>query len=204
MYNISNKRKQADWLRACKRAQKRGPLQCKNCQTTWTPILLSKLEKGQYKTTCSLLCTKELQKKIGSNARSKLWQDREKMITISSLAGRKSANLVVKRSKDEIALYDLCKNEFNVVKHNEIIAEGWDADIVIEDLKLAILWNGPWHYKQMPHSNHSLEQVQNRDRIKRKVLTENGYNVISFNDNEYTPLSAFMEIQQMGQKGQDG
>ena len=42
---------------------------------------------------------------------------------------------------------------------------GWDADIVIEDIKTAVLWNGIWHYKKIT-KKHSVAQVQNRDKIK--------------------------------------
>ena len=42
---------------------------------------------------------------------------------------------------------------------------GWDADIIIEDLRVAVLWNGVWHYKKV-RNHHSLEQVQARDKIK--------------------------------------
>ena len=34
------------------------------------------------------------------------------------------------------------------VKHNEAIFNGWDADVIIEDIKLAVLWNGKWHYEK--------------------------------------------------------
>jgi hypothetical protein len=51
---------------------------------------------------------------------------------------------------------------------------GWDADVVIEDIKVAVLWNGPWHYRKIK-SNHSLGMVQNRDRIKIKEIEKSGY-----------------------------
>lgn len=125
---------------------------------------------------------------------SSLWKDRDQMIEISSKAGRVSASKSVRRSKDEIYLYEMCKDYFTSVESNKIIYDGWDADIVIEDHKLAILWNGPWHYKQMPHKNHSLKQVQKRDEIKISRLTSQGYEVIVFEDREYTPQSAFEYI----------
>jgi len=116
------------------------------------------------------------------------------MIEISSKAGRSSAQNTVRRSKDEIALYELCKDRFKAVENNKIISDGWDADIVIEEHKVAILWNGPWHYKQMPHKNHSLKQVQKRDEIKISRLTNEGYKVIVFEDREHTPESAFNQL----------
>jgi very-short-patch-repair endonuclease len=43
----------------------------------------------------------------------------------------------------------------------------------------------------MPGLTHSLKQVQNRDKIKTKELINAGWKVLAFNDNEYTPQTAF-------------
>ena len=50
----------------------------------------------------------------------------------------------------------------------------WNVDIIIEDIKFAVLWNGPWHYKQITKS-HSVKQTQNRDKIKIKEIKESGW-----------------------------
>jgi very-short-patch-repair endonuclease len=111
-------------------------------------------------------------------------------------AGKKSAATRKTRSVDEIRLFDLCARAFKSVRHNEQLRDGWDADVIIDDYKLAILWNGPWHYRDMPGLKHSLSQVQNRDRIKKKVLEKDGWTVLMFEDRHYTPESAFEEINQ--------
>ena len=80
----------------------------------------------------------------------------------------------LRRSKNEIEFCKLCEEYFNNVKHNESIFNGWDADIIIEDIKFAVLWNGPWHYKQITKS-HSVKQTQNRDKIKVKEIEECGW-----------------------------
>lgn len=51
---------------------------------------------------------------------------------------------------------------------------GWDADIILPDFKIAIQWNGAWHYN-MVTKNHNLSQVQNRDKIKQKEIIKEGY-----------------------------
>lgn len=91
-------------------------------------------------------------------------------------AGLRSAqvNSEIKRSKNEIYFYELCKEKFSNVKHNEPIFNGWDADIIIEDFRCAILWNGPWHYRKITEK-HSVEQVQNRDKIKLIEIKKAGY-----------------------------
>ena len=80
----------------------------------------------------------------------------------------------LRRSKNEIKFCKLCEEYFDNVKHNESIFNGWDADIIIEDIKFAVLWNGPWHYKQITKS-HSVKQIQNRDKIKIKEIEECGW-----------------------------
>lgn len=80
----------------------------------------------------------------------------------------------VRRSKNEIKLADLCENYFDNVMTNKAIFNGWDADIIIEDYKIAILWNGKWHYEKITKS-HSVEQVQTRDNIKISEIIKSGY-----------------------------
>ena len=80
----------------------------------------------------------------------------------------------LRRSKNEIEFCKLCEEYFDNVKHNESIFNGWDADIIIEDIKFAVLWNGPWHYKQITKS-HSIKQTQNKDKIKVKEIEECGW-----------------------------
>lgn len=111
-----------------------------------------------------------------------------------SEVGRNNPGLGTKRSKQEVELFELCKSAFSNVTSNEKLVDGWDADVVIHDIRTAILWNGPWHYREMNFGNHSLKQVQNRDRIKIKKLTDAGWVVKVFEDREYTPISAFNEL----------
>lgn len=114
--------------------------------------------------------------------------------SLLSAAGKNSAANQVKRSKDEITLYEYCKSHFEKVEHNLPIFNGWDADIIIHDIKTAILWNGPWHYKEMGFKGHSLLQVQNRDKIKIKEIKALGWSVSIFEDRYFTPLTAFEAI----------
>jgi hypothetical protein len=50
----------------------------------------------------------------------------------------------------------------------------WDSDVILPKEKIAVLWNGVWHYKKI-HSNHSLKQVQTRDKIKLDAIKRTGY-----------------------------
>lgn len=85
-----------------------------------------------------------------------------------------SAQSETRRSKNEIYFGELCANHFKEVKFNEPMFNGWDADVIIEDIKMAVLWNGKWHYEKIT-KKHSVAQVQNRDKIKQREITEKGY-----------------------------
>jgi hypothetical protein len=89
-------------------------------------------------------------------------------------AGLKSCENQSKRSKNEILFSEYCQSNFSNVLFNEPIFNGWDADIIIQDLKIAVLWNGVWHYKKITQK-HSLLQVQNRDKIKVEEISKKGY-----------------------------
>lgn len=86
-----------------------------------------------------------------------------------------------RRSKNEIYFAELCKQKFNNVLTNEPMFNGWDADIIIEDIKTAVLWNGKWHYEKIT-KKHSVEQVQNREKIKIKEIEGRGYKVYIIKD----------------------
>lgn len=79
-----------------------------------------------------------------------------------------------RRSKNEIYFYELCKQIFQNVLANEKMFNGWDADIILKDYKIAILWNGVWHYKKVCGS-HSLAATENRDKIKMKEIHNSGF-----------------------------
>ena len=99
---------------------------------------------------------------------------------LRSIGGKKgginSAAKLVKRSKNEIKFCELCENHFGIddVLHNTVMFNGWDADIILIKEKIAILWNGPWHYRKITEQ-HNLKQVQNRDKIKIKEIKKCGF-----------------------------
>lgn len=90
-----------------------------------------------------------------------------------SKGGKISAQSQQRRSKNEIYFAELCETQYDILT-NEPIFNGWDADVIIPDLKIAVLWNGVWHYKKITQK-HSLKQVQNRDKIKHNEIVKYGY-----------------------------
>ena len=122
----------------------------------------------------------------------------------ASKAGRVSSKMQNKRSKNEILFCELCEQYFGKenVLHNIPMFNGWDADVIIPNLKLAILWNGLWHYKKITKA-HSLKQTQNRDSIKLKEIKKSMYTPYVIEDygkydkekvnEEFTKLLEFLE-----------
>ena len=91
-------------------------------------------------------------------------------------AGKASAAVRYLRGKNEIHFANLCTEYFKEQEllFNKPIFNGWDADIVIPHLKIAVLWNGVHHYKTV-YKQQSLLQVQNRDKIKHDQIILHGY-----------------------------
>ena len=100
-------------------------------------------------------------------------ETREKRRAAGRKGGLSSAKKLNLRSSNEILFASLCAKEFTIVCNQQIFG-GWDADIILPELKIAVLWNGVWHYKKITRV-HSLEQVQNRDRIKLLKIAEHGF-----------------------------
>lgn len=106
----------------------------------------------------------------------------DKCLTIRlSQAGMKSQEVRPRRSKGEILFFDLCSTYFgkdNILSNPQMFVDKngnkWDADIVIIKCKLAICYNGIWHYEQIGNK-HNLKQVQSRDLIKKSIIHDNGY-----------------------------
>ena len=96
---------------------------------------------------------------------------------IGRIGGRISVTKQSRRSKNEKYFYDLCVEWFGQddVKSNPKMFDGWDADIVIVSYRMAVSWNGVWHYKQIC-KNTTVESIQKRDSLKEKAVNECGYN----------------------------
>lgn len=145
-------------------------------------------EYNRFKTygATKVFCSKECQSEYRNNRKQYLSKETiEKYVN----AGKKSAKIQSenRRSKNEMYFCKLCEEHFKDVKHNEPIFNGWDADVIIEDIKTAVLWNGKWHYQKIT-KKHSLKQVQNRDRIKIKEIESCGYKPYVIKDEgKYNP-----------------
>ena len=101
---------------------------------------------------------------------------REKAKLNGQKGGKRSAHSQQRRSKNEVLFAEMCEAWFGKenVLCNEPMFEGWDADVIIPSKKVAILWNGAFHYKQIMQSQ-SLAQVQARDKVKTTIIKKQGY-----------------------------
>ena len=135
-------------------------INCLMCNIEFTP----KMTKQKL---CSNNCSKNYQRTD---------QYKEKAKVYGRTGGKVSAHSQQRRSKNEIYFAELCETYFGKenVKTNEPMFDGWDADVIIPSKKIAVLWNGIFHYKQIM-KNQSLLQVQTRDNIKMKVIEKHGY-----------------------------
>lgn len=88
--------------------------------------------------------------------------------------GKKGAEISRTRSKNEIYFYELCKDKYITVESNARIFNGFDADIVLMNEKIAVEWNGKWHYETVI-KGRSLKQSQARDMIKVKEIKRKGF-----------------------------
>lgn len=137
------------------------------------------LENGNV-ALCSAACKKlyaqDRARYLSEDARRKL-----------SEAGRRSISKQFerRRSKSEILFCKFCEDHFSKVEHNKSIFNGWDADVLLTDLRIAILWNGPWHYRNISKRKAaSLKAIQNRDALKRKEIQKAGWSLYVVKDIE--------------------
>lgn len=128
---------------------------CENCYIEF-------ITKYKKQFLCSMSCVRERNSKLGFCREGGL------------KGGLKSVQSQNRRSKNEILFSEYCDGKFDKILLNEPMFNGWDADIIIEDIKVAVLWNGKWHYEKIT-KKHSVKQVQNRDKIKIKEIINSGY-----------------------------
>ena len=123
---------------------------------------------------CEFTINWEKRKQICCSKDCHILHNKERYKILGRLGGLSSAKTQNRRSKNEIYFAELCIQNFIKVLLNEKIFNGWDADVILENEKIAILWNGKWHYEKL-NKKHSVLQVQNRDKIKIKEIKNLGY-----------------------------
>jgi len=133
------------------------PIECIICKNNFQPTRAS---VKMCSMACSIAFTRTPEYKLNA-------------IQNGSKGGQISATKQSRRSKNEIYFAELCQEYFTITT-NEPYFDGWDADVIIHEQKIAVLWNGAWHYKQISKTQQ-LTQVQARDRVKTAIINKYGY-----------------------------
>ena len=126
-----------------------------------------------YKKPDKKFCRISCASSYAYDTRNPLYEENMKKARRAGVASAQSQR-EIRRSKNEMYFAELCASKFSNVLCNEPMFDGWDADVIIPELKVAVLWNGPWHRKKITKT-HSVAQVQKRDEIKRVKILETGY-----------------------------
>ena len=98
-------------------------------------------------------------------------------VEVGKKAGRASAAVPrhkKNRSYNEKLFFSKIKEVYPEAEHTQRIFDGWDADIVIPSLKLAIHWNGPWHYRPILGQD-LLDKVVWKDKMRYEAVIRFGY-----------------------------
>lgn len=121
--------------------------------------------------TCSW-CNKKFKKKLGEIAKSKSglsFCDKSCSASFNNTRKRKS-----KRSKCEIMLFELIERKYKDLKlipNDKEMLSGFEVDIAIPSLNLAIEWNGIVHYKPI-YGDDKFSKIQKIDFKKQQIAEE--------------------------------
>jgi hypothetical protein len=126
---------------------------------------------------------KRTEQKLCSRECSQFFINKDKEVVF--LRGQKGGNnsmlTLNRRSKAEIYFSKLCIEYFSnpaITCNDQFFIDKnggkWDADIIIHHLKIAILYNGIFHYKKV-YKDQKLERMIVKDRLKEKIIIANGY-----------------------------
>lgn len=149
---------------------------------------------------CSVKCKNEYQTKIGNIIKPCGWCSKEVTKYVAEYKSSKSGEIFCNRScsasfnntkkrkatrsKSETLLFNLLKEEFNylnVIPNDKELLDGYEVDIAIPSIKLAIEWNGIVHFKPIYGCN-KFTSIQKRDFEKQQKAIEKNINLIVIPD----------------------
>ena len=142
-------------------------------------------------------CSKELHiepRYIEKSKTGNFFCDKSCAATFNNKLKRKS-----RRSKIETKLYNLLVEKFpslNILSNDKTMLDGYEVDIAIPELQLAIEWNGIVHFKPI-YGQNKLDKVQYNDAQKLKIASNKDINLIVIPDlvsNDKILKQAFNEV----------
>ena len=104
-----------------------------------------------------------------------------------------------RRSKIERKFYDLLVKEFpnlDILSNDKTMLDGYEADVCIPKLKLAIEWNGIVHFKPI-YGQTKLDKIQTIDADKLEIAANKDINLIVIPDlvsNDKILQKAFRDV----------
>ena len=110
-----------------------------------------------------------------------------------------------RRSKIEAKFYNLLVKEFpslDILSNDKTMLDGYEVDISIPELKLAIEWNGIVHFKPI-YGKTKLDNIQTRDAEKLKIASNKNINLIVIPDlvsNDKILKQAFNDVKNIIKK----
>jgi hypothetical protein len=143
-----------------------------------------------------LWCNKKTTRRP-SEIRGNIFCDKSCAASYNNTKRRKS-----RRSKCEKLLFNLILEEFpylDILPNDKTLLDGYEADIAIPSLKLAIEWNGIVHYKPI-YGEEKLTKIKQIDGEKLVVANSKNINLIVIPDlvsKECYVKEAFLEIKKI-------
>lgn len=175
--------------------KKQLQLFCLQCQKEFTRIP-SKLKRSNGKSFCSRQCGNtylgNLRAKPKPIKLTKVIKQPIKCFNCENLTMNtkfcsgtcrnkvNNLNLKGSKSKAERLLVEQLKLNFpqwTILENNRKILNGLELDVFIPEIRLAIEWNGIFHYEPI-HGNHCLERVIKKDTFKIELCKSLGIELI--------------------------
>lgn len=158
-------------------------VKCKTCN-----IIFKKIRhKDSIDHFCTSKCYNNYRNDKQSVVRPCCWCNKEVKRELSEVKKSKSGNIFCgsscaasfnntkkrksKRSKMEIMLFNMLKTEFpklQILPNDKELLEGYEVDIALPEINLAIEWNGIVHYEPI-YGSKKLENIQQRDSEKKII-----------------------------------
>ena len=135
----------------------------------------------RIKTVCGN-CKKTVETRpsiLSSSKSGKVFCNKSCAATYNNKLKRKS-----RRSKIEAKFYNLLVQEFpnlDILPNDKTMLDGYEIDVSIPELKLAIEWNGIVHFRPI-YGQTKLDKIQIRDKEKLKIATDKNINLIVIPD----------------------
>jgi hypothetical protein len=128
---------------------------------------------------CCLNCQKKLQindsvqavKKFCNHACSASFNNKHRTVSPDK----------IRRSRAEIFIHSKINENFpslNIIPNDRKLCDGYEIDLLIKEIKLAIEINGPVHYSPI-YGEEKFKKIQNSDAEKAMVLNQLKYDLIT-------------------------